>query len=395
LNVITTDTAMRIVTYINSYTEGIAGGDKWIIEIIRRLSKKGCSFILVTSALGKRTFSSFLSNYDMNIKYILTSDEKKFSHNIFNILLTYLRRTIKATKLDINSDIYFASSNFLPDVIPVYLKKKGKKVAIVHMIPPNPLYGYKGHFRRQTAIKDSFRSFLYYLNHIISLYFLKRFDCILAISTTVDELISSGVPADKIYVTYNGVDFDFINSISIKEKEYEGCWVGRVHPQKGFEDLLYIWKIVVEKIPNAKLVIMGKGTEKYYKVIEKMELGNNIIIEGFVSERRKIEILKKCKIFLFPSYYESFGIVLLEALASDTIVVAYDLPVLRKIYGDNLIYVPLGDKKAFASIVIKLLKSGTTNLSRREELEQVLKKFSWDNIAEEVYKVLKTCLEKP
>ena len=84
---------------------------------------------------------------------------------------------------------------------------------------------------------------------------------------------------------------------------------------------------------------------------------NGLIVDvmGMVDDRAKFEAIKRADVMLFPSLFEGFGMPPEEALYMHTPCVAYDLPVLRRSYGDGLFYAPLGDEKAFANLVAQVL----------------------------------------
>ena len=232
---------MKIIMFLNSYIDGISGGDKWALEICKRLVKKRVEVEVVTSKLGVMNLSRFLPK---GVKYKVTTHEKRPPKNLMNILWLYLKRSILGILLNLKTkddDILFATSNFLPDVLSL-LFKKGKKATILHMSPPNPFYGYRGQFTKKINLKNFVRILLYYVNYIISLLLFRLFgDYLFVLPTTVYDAIKFRFPRSKIHITLNGVDLDFINKIPSQNKEYDACWLGRVHPQKGVDDLIEIY----------------------------------------------------------------------------------------------------------------------------------------------------------
>jgi len=379
---------MKVVMFMNSYIDGISGGDMWALEVCKRLVRNGVEIEIVTSELGTKNFSKFLPE---NIKYNITTYERNPFKNFVGILWLYLNRIIRGISLDLktkNNDILFATSNFLPDIIPIIFKK-GRKAMILHMIPPNPLYGYRGQFIGKINLKDFVRVAFYYINHIVSLILFRIFgDYLFVLPTTIDSAMKFGFHRDKVYVTLNGLDLDLINKIPSQQKEYDSCWLGRVHPQKGIDDLIEIWKKVVKEIPNAKLVIIGDVPDKYSEIIKKKGISKNIILKGFVFGKEKYELMKKSILFIYPSYYESFPITILEALACGLPILVYDLPVYRKVYGNILITAPIGDKDMFAKEIINLLN----NTSEREKISKkakcIVQRYSWDIIADKFWRAI-------
>jgi glycosyltransferase involved in cell wall biosynthesis len=95
----------------------------------------------------------------------------------------------------------------------------------------------------------------------------------------------------------------------------------------------------------------------------------------------KYRALLSASIFVFPSRYESFGHVVLEAMACGLPVIGYDIPSSKEAFGRAVYYVPFGDTASFAAAVVRLLKN--------EELRQVFasqgirlaRSLDWESIA--------------
>jgi len=144
-----------------------------------------------------------------------------------------------------------------------------------------------------------------------------------------------------------------------------------------------IWKDVSAEMPSAKLTIIGDGPEKgrLLKLIERENLEENIAVTGFVDEKRKFEIMRKSALLLLPSYYESWGVVIAEAMSLGLPVIVYDLPALQSVWGKDVIYVPEGDRRTFGITVKKLLSDPRlrSELSRRGLKRS--RDYLWSDIA--------------
>ena len=93
--------------------------------------------------------------------------------------------------------------------------------------------------------------------------------------------------------------------------------VGRLSKEKGFDDLIDVFKKVVAKNPNYKLDIIGDGPERnnLKDIIANLHLENNIILHGFQNKDYINDVLSHSKAFIVTSYTESFGIALLEGMS--------------------------------------------------------------------------------
>jgi glycosyltransferase involved in cell wall biosynthesis len=130
-------------------------------------------------------------------------------------------------------------------------------------------------------------------------------------------------------------------------------------------DALETWKAVAASLPGARLVVVGVGPERERTERRARDLGVSDLVtwRGFVTEEEKHDLLASARLFLAPSYEEGWGIAIAEALASGLPVVAYRLPTLDEVFGDGYCGVPVGDTRALAEAVLRLLRDD--RLTRR------------------------------
>lgn len=110
----------------------------------------------------------------------------------------------------------------------------------------------------------------------------------------------------------------------LKEKRFVS--VGRLSKEKGFMDLLMLYKEVLKLYPDWRLDIVGDGPEK--EILEKYIIDNSldqmVKLHGFQGKEYIDSLLAKSSIYLMTSYTESFGIVLIEAMSHGIPCIAYD-----------------------------------------------------------------------
>ncbi|WP_256202133.1 glycosyltransferase family 4 protein [Sulfuracidifex metallicus] len=186
-------------------------------------------------------------------------------------------------------------------------------------------------------------------------------------------------PNKVILTSTNGVNVeDYYTS---EEKICDGIFVGNYGERKGSKYLFQIWEKVNEKI-DAKLCIIGKGWS---------EIPKNSVYYGFVSEKEKIELLAKSKVFVFPSLYEGFALAVAEALSSYLPVVTWDLKWSERYH--VAIKVKFPDVDSFAEEVVKLLKDEKLRKSIGEKSREFAKSLSWEKAAEmereAIYKIIR------
>lgn len=106
-------------------------------------------------------------------------------------------------------------------------------------------------------------------------------------------------------------------------------YVGRLEQRKGLKHLLRAFKLLNTKRNDVKLLIAGDGPDraKLEELVDDLELGDSVTFLGYISDKDKIHYLRTADLYCSPALYgESFGIVLLEAMATGTVTVAGDNP---------------------------------------------------------------------
>lgn len=156
--------------------------------------------------------------------------------------------------------------------------------------------------------------------------------------------------------------------------------------------MIKIWKLVCEQNKGAKLAIIGEGTKEFTtKVkyeIKKTDLDRNIDLLGFLNDIDKIKVLKSSKIFVCPSFYESWGIVIVEAMACGIPVIAWNLPVYEGIYGDDVLKVSIGNTNQFAKDILNLIDDKRLRNDMSQKCQEFVKKYDWEKVAEKELELL-------
>lgn len=208
----------------------------------------------------------------------------------------------------------------------------------------------------------------------------KMADLIETISDQSKNLIIDfvGIDAEKIFVTGNGVNVeDYEYS---EDKENMIVVLGRLTRVKRVDRAVEIFRRVKEKVKDAKLYIIGDGPEKESLMrITKNE--PDIIFTGFIPEKEKISILKKAKIYLSSSSYESWNIPVLEAWACGVYPVVPHLPALVNIishYG----FIYKEESEAVETIVRMLTQENERKKCTRTARKFVEENYDWKKIAD-------------
>ena len=358
----------RIIAFNNGIVaqDGMSGSDNRALNWTRIWSEL-CEVIVVIPSGGQKRYQSHKANK------IITTHYSFDSHSSIRILIEYIRRTLKAIKktkwrIEEGSLIY-SSSDLIPDSIPAlilkYRNRNKPDIQLImgcHLLAPHPFNGYN----KESRI-PSLKNLYYYFTQSLVLRWSRIWADKILVSNNIDKnylIEKKSFEPQKVMVTYGALDFEGLKNSNRDVKEFDAIFVGRAHPQKGLDDLVLAWEKVCKGAPQAKLVVVGERAmfTEIQKKIHESDLQENVIFSGFLSGSDKYQMIKKSKLLVFPSHYESFGMVALEALACGVPVVAYDLKIYQEIYGDKLITVPKGDTTALAKAI-------TSSLNRYQDSE--------------------------
>jgi glycosyltransferase involved in cell wall biosynthesis len=154
-------------------------------------------------------------------------------------------------------------------------------------------------------------------------------DVILTVSNASKQnLVKFNVKDSNITVIPNGIDVADYDNLGF-ENNYQNyvVFIGRSVFYKNLEVVISSFKEVTQKLPEAKLVIIGDGPmrHRWERMVSELNLNQNIKFTGYIPQEKKVELLSKCSALLLPSLFEGFGLVLLEAFAMSKPVLVADV----------------------------------------------------------------------
>ena len=156
-----------------------------------------------------------------------------------------------------------------------------------------------------------------------------------------------GCQEDETTCVSYGLEVKASEAVPEQKKIYDVVWIGRVHRQKGIEDLLATLTYLARRLQSFRAVFIGNVEEALRPRTEALGLAQNVDFSGFVSEEEKIRLFKASRLFLMPSRHEGSPRVIGEALICGVPVLAYDIPNYRPVFGDYVHYVPPFELSAF------------------------------------------------
>jgi len=212
------------------------------------------------------------------------------------------------------------------------------------------------------------------------------------------EVIRSfNVPYDKTDVIFNGVEADKFEFTWTDEEHAEWrarfaapeekivVYVGRFVREKGIHVLLDAASAVLAQEPNTKFVIVGGGMrDKYERFVHWYGLSDKVVFTGFMANRNLFSMYRIADVAVFPSLYEPFGIVALEAMASGAPVVTSDAGGLAEVvlHDQTGTISYAGDPNSLAWAILRVLKDPErSKLLSDKAKERLQTDFDWARIA--------------
>lgn len=230
---------------------------------------------------------------------------------------TYRTKAIKKTE---NLDIVISFLDS-PNIVNILSKNKGCKVAIS--------------IRNYTDIGKKPSRILKLANFFMKRLY-KKADLVIPVSKEISKMLFEKyfISKSKLKVIYNPYDIIDIERLANEdiEDKYENFMrsekifisVGRQVYQKGYLHLVKAFKLVLEKEPDAKLIIIGSGNNdvKLMKLINDLGIENRVLLTGF--QKNPFKFIKKSQVYIMTSLFEGFPNALVEAMACGCPVISTD-----------------------------------------------------------------------
>jgi glycosyltransferase involved in cell wall biosynthesis len=367
---------MKILSILSPVKFG--GGERLLLDQVKVFREKGIEYEIICLNRSSE-FEKFLN--EENVRYFNLSDiefkqtpaRKEYLFLFFKLLpqLFKLRKLIQKEKPDVLVSNGFPSV-FLVPLSVLFLKTKPKNF-------------YAHHSQKQ---KENF------LTRKIYLWFLRKYEKIIAVSSATADSLKSVFPEIKEKILYisNGID---MKRFEIKESKEElrkklnlpdgilGICVGRLTSFKNQKFLIKVDKEI--KRNDFYILILGDGDEyeNLKNEIEKEKLENRVKLLGFISSNEIPYYLKASDIFLYPSLKEGFGIVVLEAMAAGLPVVIFKEIYIEE-FGENILVA--NNEEEFVNYTKHLVE----NENFRKELCEKLKQ---DALKLDIRRIIEAYLE--
>ncbi len=243
---------------------------------------------------------------------------------------------------------------------------------------------------------------------------IKNADKIVAVSkrTEKDLIQHLGLDGERITISYNDVDEIYKREIS-PEKEQEVLQKYKLKPgyiynggglevRKNTEGLIRAYKFLLEKNKNEcfvhelpKLAISGKLLPQLAplatdveKLVKELNLTQHVLLLDFVPQEDLPALYKNAVVFIYPSFYEGFGLPVLEAMNVGTPAITSKVSSLPEVGGDGVLYCDPDDIKDMAMVMKNVLLNKDLRKTLAHRGKERAKNFNWDKFVKKILNLI-------
>lgn len=197
-----------------------------------------------------------------------------------------------------------------------------------------------------------------------------------------------GVPRDRLRVVPEGIDLQqWPDPVDPDRDPWTVLCVARQYPRKRVPDLVTAFRSVVDRVPQAKLVIIGDGPD--HSLIQQRVQANGLQAQvqvlGALPTQAEVQAwYRRSSVFCLPTVQEGFGIVFLEAMAQGLPIVSTQATAIPEVvpHGQAGILVPPRDMSALADALVKLLTQADLRHQYGRYGQKHVRQYTWNRVAD-------------
>ncbi len=297
---------------------------------------------------------------------------RRGGRNTFNYIVPwhYLRRFRHE-----GYDVVVDDINKIPFYTPLYVRR--------------PLVGLSHHFFGTSIFLEAgpiFGSYVYLSEKLVD-WVYKRTPFLVVSQSTLNEFVERGFHREKFTLAMNSIDHEQLHPTGVAKAPVPTVgYFGRLKKYKSVDHIVRAFAQVRTAIPDARLVIIGRGDfqPELERLAAELGVAEATHFTGFVSEEEKLRLLQELWVVVNPSMKEGWGIVNVEANACGTPAIAADSPGLRDSVLDGVtgdLY-PYGDIDTLTKQLERILSDQDLRERYRAAALEFAKSLTWDDTAQ-------------
>jgi len=357
------------ILVVTPYDLSIAGGvTSHVNQVVKQLRRMGHDALLLGPSSRPLKPDRYTVTIGGTIRFFSPGDAASINLNPFMI------RRVRDFLSDRDFDVFHLHEPFVPFLGPAFLRvAKGVKVGTYHA------WRIGQHWAYLVSIP-------------LIRYWDKRLDGRVAVSEWSRQTISRYVPGEYEIIP-NGIEFARFATPSAQPAKFRDTnptilYVGRLEPRKGVEYLIKAFTTVKAQMPKARLVIVGDGglMGECERLVRRLKL-QDVFFEGHVPGQQLPGYFQRADLVCVPSTgNESFGIVLAEAMASGTPVVASRIDGFRTLIEDRRtgVFAEPRSPGSIAEQALSVLQSGEFRQELIENGQEKAQRYDWLNVASDL-----------
>jgi len=217
--------------------------------------------------------------------------------------------------------------------------------------------------------------------------------------STARDCIKEGVLADKVETIYQGYESSFEhlkltnqekNQVVKKMQLPEKCilFLGSLQPRKNLEFLVSAFSLIAEDTPHHLILAgaPGSSSEELHKQVVRLGINDRVIFTGYIDDKERAALYQHSELFVYPSKYEGFGLVLLEAMSFGIPVITTNVSSLPEVVEDAGSIVELDSAEELANSIKQILNDTELKQSYINKGLKRSKQFKWEESARNTLK---------
>ncbi|MEM3126711.1 MAG: glycosyltransferase family 4 protein [Candidatus Woesearchaeota archaeon] len=220
-------------------------------------------------------------------------------------------------------------------------------------------------------------------------------DKVITVSNYTKQMVIKhyGIPAEKIEVVHNAVEFPDYKVKDDKTMEKVVLFLGRITLQKGPDYFVYAAHRALQIDPSIKFVVAGSGDMERFMIEKAVELGiaDKMMFTGFLRGKHLDRMYKMADLYVMPSVSEPFGITPLEAARNGTPVIISKQSGVSEIF-KNAMKVDFWDIDDMANKIVATLRYNALHQEIKENAAKEVSKISWDIPAQKCFNIYKSVI---
>ncbi len=271
-------------------------------------------------------------------------------------------------------DVVVDDLNKIPFYTPLYVRE--------------PLVGLSHHFFGTSIFPEAgpiFGSYVYGAEKLVDLVY-KKTPFLVVSQSTLEEFVERGFRRENFTLAMNALDHERLHPTGVPKSSHPTIgYFGRLKKYKSVDHVLRAFAGVRERVPDAELVIIGRGDfqPELERLAGELGIAGCTRFTGFVSEEEKLRLLQELWVVVNPSMKEGWGIVNVEANACGTPAVAADTPGLRDSvkHGVTGLLYPYGRIDLLQEDLLKILFDHPLRESLSRNAIEFARSLTWEQTA--------------